>query len=71
MTYAYKYVPATQAGLVAMLTPVFNVIIALSLFREEMSGVELTGAALIVLSCFAVFYFEGRRSPAKTVESSS
>ena len=61
MTYAYKFVPATQAGLLAMLTPVFNVIIGVGYFMEEMSRIEITGAVLVILSCIAVFYFESRK----------
>ena len=64
MTYAYKYVPATQAGLVAMLTPVFNMVVAISLFKEELTGIEIAGAVLVLLSCFAVFYFESRKGVA-------
>jgi len=65
MTYAYKFVPATQAGLLAMLTPVFNMVIAMGFLQEEMSRMEITGAVLVILSCFSVFYFESRKKKVK------
>lgn len=54
MTEGYRYVNVATGSLFQSLVPVFNLISGWVIFHEKLNAVELTGAFIIVLSCFAL-----------------
>ncbi len=51
MTYAYKFIGATEGSLLSMLTPVINLGLGLLCFREPVSLRALIGCAIVLVSC--------------------
>jgi drug/metabolite transporter (DMT)-like permease len=54
MTEAYRHITVTTGSLLNMLVPVFNFALAIAIFQEPFSILELAGAALVLLSCLLV-----------------
>ncbi len=54
MTYAYKYVPATEGSLLSFLTPVINVILGALLFGETMHPLAIAGSGVVLAGCVYV-----------------
>lgn len=49
---ALRYIPATRAGIVAMLEPVAGTIVAWAWLGESLSGVQLFGASVVLAAIF-------------------
>lgn len=54
MTEGYKYVNVATGSLLQSMVPVFNLLSGWLIFHEHFSTVEMTGAFVIVGSCFAL-----------------
>jgi len=54
MTEGYRYVNVATGSLLQSMVPVFNLISGWLIFHEQFNTVELTGAFVIVSSCFAL-----------------
>lgn len=63
MTYSYKFLSASTGSLLAILTPIFNVLLGVFLFSEKLSLKGITGILLILLSC-AVIVIKTDNTPA-------
>lgn len=51
MTYAYKFIGATEGALLCMLTPVLNVILGMIFFHEPVTMRSLAGCVIVLSSC--------------------
>lgn len=51
MTYAYKFIGATEGSLLSILTPVINVGLGLLIFHEPIGARALIGCAIVLASC--------------------
>ena len=49
---ALRYIPATRAGIVAMLEPVAGVVVAWAWLGESLGGVQLVGAIIVLVAIF-------------------
>ena len=58
MTYAYKFTTVTTGSLISMLTPVFNMLIGITLFREVLTAGGFTGMLIVLVSCYMVIMSE-------------
>jgi len=54
MTEGYRYVNVATGSLLQSMVPVFNLLSGWLIFQEQLTTIELTGAFIIVLSCFAL-----------------
>jgi len=61
MTEAYRYVTVTTGSLLSMLVPVFNFALAMAVFHETFTLIEIAGAVLVVSSCALVIYLDRQR----------
>lgn len=64
MTYAYAHVTLAAGGLLGNLTPVFNTLLALLLFKEAIAGPALIGIAVVIGSCILVAGSKPDQQPA-------
>ena len=51
MTYAYKFIGATEGSLLSMLTPAMNVPLGLIFFHEPLTTRSLIGCIIVLVSC--------------------
>lgn len=51
MTYAYKFIGATEGSLLCMLTPVLNVIMGMMFLHESVTMRSLIGCIIVLASC--------------------
>ncbi|MBI4633998.1 MAG: DMT family transporter [Deltaproteobacteria bacterium] len=51
MTYAYKFIGATEGSLLSMLTPVLNVVLGLFFLHEPVTTRSLIGCIIVLASC--------------------
>ena len=61
MTEAYRYVTVTTGALLNMLVPVFNFALALAVFNETFSLIEIAGTVLVLSSCALVITLDRRQ----------
>ncbi len=61
MTEAYRYVTVTTGALLNMLVPVFNFALALAVFNETFSSIEIAGTVLVLSSCALVIALDRRQ----------
>jgi drug/metabolite transporter (DMT)-like permease len=54
MTEGYRHVAVTTGSLLNMLVPVLNFVVAVAIFREPLTGWEIGGAVIVILSCVMV-----------------
>jgi drug/metabolite transporter (DMT)-like permease len=54
MTEGYRYVNVATGSLLQSMVPVFNLLSGWLIFHEQFSTIEMTGAFVIVTSCFAL-----------------
>jgi drug/metabolite transporter (DMT)-like permease len=54
MTEGYRYVNVATGSLLQSMVPVFNLLSGWLIFHEQFSTIEMTGAFIIVTSCFAL-----------------
>lgn len=54
MTEGYKYVNVATGSLLQSMVPVFNLLSGWLIFKEQFNTIEMTGAFIIVGSCFAL-----------------
>lgn len=54
MTHAYKYTTVSTGSLISMLTPVFNFVIGLAIFREPFTSRGFAGMFVVLVSCYIV-----------------
>lgn len=54
MTEGYRYVNVATGSLLQSLVPVFNLISGWLIFQEQLTNIEMMGALIIVVSCFAL-----------------
>ncbi|HNS32240.1 MAG TPA: DMT family transporter [bacterium] len=54
MTYAYKFSTVSTGSLISMLTPVFNLILGIAVFRESFTSREFAGMLVVLVSCYMV-----------------
>jgi drug/metabolite transporter (DMT)-like permease len=54
MTWSFAHVPISTGSLLSLLTPIFNVILGVILFKESLTLPEVTGTTLILLTCIVV-----------------
>lgn len=54
MTEGYRYVNVATGSLLQSMVPVFNLFSGWLIFHEQFTGIEMTGAFVIVGSCFAL-----------------
>lgn len=54
MTEGYRYVNVATGSLLQSLVPVFNLISGWLIFHEQLTTIEMFGALIIVVSCFAL-----------------
>ncbi len=59
MTEGYRHVSVTTGSLLNMLVPVFNVVVALTLFNEPMTIVEIIGSIIVIGSCILMISSDG------------
>lgn len=59
MTFAYKYVPVTEGSLLNFLVPVFNIILAILIFKEKLT-LSATIGTIIVMVCCAYIAFRNK-----------
>lgn len=60
MTEAYRYVTVTTGALLNMLVPVLNFVLALVVFHETFTWIEIAGTVLVVSSCALVISLDRR-----------
>jgi drug/metabolite transporter (DMT)-like permease len=65
LNLSLSILPASVASLIVSLEPVFTAITAYFLLGEILSGVQMTGAALILSGVLVLRLFEGRARPAE------
>jgi drug/metabolite transporter (DMT)-like permease len=51
MTYAYKFIGATEGSLLCMLTPVISVMLGMIFFHEQVTMRSLIGCMIVLSSC--------------------
>lgn len=51
MTYAYRYVPATEGSLLNFLVPVFNIILSILIFKEKLTIPTTVGTIVVIICC--------------------
>ena len=54
MTEGYRYVNVATGSLLQSMVPVFNLISGWLIFQEQLTRIEMLGAMIIVVSCFAL-----------------
>ena len=54
MTEGYRHVAVTTGSLLNMLVPVLNFAVAVTIFKEPLTGWEIIGALVVILSCVMV-----------------
>jgi drug/metabolite transporter (DMT)-like permease len=54
MTEGYRYVNVATGSLLQSMVPVFNLLSGWLIFHEQFTTIEMTGAFVIVSSCFAL-----------------
>ena len=54
MTEAYRYVTVPTGGLLGMLVPVFNCLVGMVIFAEDLSLRAVLGAAVVLGACAVV-----------------
>jgi drug/metabolite transporter (DMT)-like permease len=54
MTEGYRYVNVATGSLLQSLVPVFNLLSGWFIFQEQLTTIEMSGALIIVASCFAL-----------------
>ena len=54
MTFAYKFVPATEGSVFSFFTPVLNLVLAALIFHEQMPLRGWAGACLVIGACIYV-----------------
>lgn len=54
MTEGYRYINVATGSLLQSLVPVFNLLSGWLIFHEQLNRIEMTGAFIIVCSCFAL-----------------
>jgi len=54
MTHAYKFSTVSTGSLISMLTPAFNLLIGLIVFREPFTARGFTGMIVVLISCYMV-----------------
>ena len=54
MTEGYRYVNVATGSLLQSMVPVFNLLSGWLIFHEQFTAIEMTGAFVIVSSCFAL-----------------
>ena len=60
MTEGYKYVNVATGSLLQSMVPVFNLFSGWFIFHEQYSTIEMTGAFIIVTSCFLLVFVNFR-----------
>ncbi|MFN2166886.1 MAG: DMT family transporter [Anaerolineae bacterium] len=65
MTHSYKYLPVAQGAVLGMLTPVFNVLLGISLFHETMTLPSGMGMLLVLWAGFQLNRDHSPRTPAR------
>jgi len=58
MTYAYKFINATEGSLLCMLNPAINVLLGTIFFHEPMTMRSLLGCVIILISCTCASLFQ-------------
>jgi len=58
MTYAYKFINATEGSLLCMLNPAINVLLGTIFFHEPMTMRSLLGCVIILISCTYASLFQ-------------
>jgi drug/metabolite transporter (DMT)-like permease len=58
MTYAYKFINATEGSLLCMLNPAINVLLGTIFFHESMPMRSLLGCMIILISCTYASLFQ-------------
>jgi drug/metabolite transporter (DMT)-like permease len=58
MTYAYRFINATEGSLLGMLNPVINVLLGMAFFHEQLTVRSLFGCLIIVVSCTYASFFQ-------------
>lgn len=61
MTEAYRHVTVTTGALLNMLVPVFNFALAVAVFHESFTSIEIAGTALVLSSCALVISLDRRK----------
>ena len=61
MTQGYSYLKVSMGGLLSMLTPVLNFVIAVILFKEAFTRYSIVGAAFVIGSCAVVLKTENKQ----------
>jgi len=51
MTYAYKALPVSQGSVIALITPVTNILIGMAVFGETVTPVSGLGMILMLVAC--------------------
>ena len=54
MTFAFKFVPATQGSIFSFVTPVLNVVLGACLFRERIAPHSWVGSCMVIGACVYV-----------------
>ncbi|GAB1400677.1 hypothetical protein MASR1M66_21320 [Aminivibrio sp.] len=54
MTYSYKALSASQGSVIALVTPVVNIVIGMAVFREAVTPVSATGMVLVLAACLLI-----------------
>jgi drug/metabolite transporter (DMT)-like permease len=60
MTEGYRHLSVAGASLLCMLLPVFNFILGVTVFREEVSWVSVIGSVIVLTACACVILPEKR-----------
>jgi drug/metabolite transporter (DMT)-like permease len=58
MTYAYKFINATEGSLLCMLNPVINVLLGMIFFHEPLTLRSILGCMIILISCTYAAMFQ-------------
>ncbi|SEM82843.1 EamA domain-containing membrane protein RarD [Syntrophus gentianae] len=58
MTYAYKFINATEGSLLSMLNPVINVLLGMIFFHEPLTLRSILGCTIILISCTYAAMFQ-------------
>ena len=54
MTFSYKALSASQGSVIALVTPVVNIVIGMAVFGETVTPVSAAGMAIVLVSCLLI-----------------
>jgi len=64
-SYAFKYVPATDAAIILATEPLWAALVASQMIGESLSQTDIIGGALVISACIVNELKEGDKSDAE------